>query len=339
VDAARDGKLSSGPEAGTPDATGDALASGGCTPDDGVPDPPCGQGEQMRCNGKCFTTPGQCQAGCELVARARNTRNVLFEHGLAYHYNASTLTVTDLATHVEKANLLGPFSSSFRVVGVRDGSVYWHFEGWLYKAPAGGDTIQWVKTPALLADSLAFAGNQLYLAGDSTLYGVPLGDAPAVTTLSTAGYDVGYDDAALYLVGALGTDTLGTYRFAGGDLTKSVFLTRELMDLGGRIYGDYLYSEDATGGQAVYRRVAKTGGATQAFLTTPMQFRSTVAAHDALYALDAEGKVKRIRSAQDIAEVARGDAAQAFAVVTDGESVYLATGLNQDGGLFRILEH
>ena len=45
-----------------------------------------------------------------------------------------------------------------------------------------------------------------------------------------------------------------------------------------------------------------------------------------------------MRSPQDTTVVARGDAGQAFALVTDGDHAYLATGLDEDGGLFRILD-
>jgi hypothetical protein len=143
----------------------------------------------------------------------------------------------------------------------------------------------------------------------------------------------------LYLVGRFGPGMqAGTYRFDAGDLTTPTFVTHELMDLGGRLTGDFLYDLSGNIDQVAYTRVAKTGGAVQELLRAPMPFKSTAAARDALYALDAEGQVQRIRAPQDITRVARGDAEQAVAVVSDGDHVYLATGKNTDGGLFRILE-
>jgi hypothetical protein len=326
-----------------------------CTPDDGVADPPCAGGEQMRCNGKCFAKLGECKAGCWLVATARNTRGILFENGIAYNYNGTSLTRTDLSTYAETHIEAYPGtpttpSATLGVGGVvvKNGVAYAYDGAWLDKADSSGSFTQWVKTPLFTIERIAVAGDTIYLIdGSSNLATVSISTQAAASVTVTGGpsvFGLGYDDAYLYWTGSPANSggTTGTYRAAAADgLAMSQSLGTELMSLDGPIYGAYLYERVGTM-SPTWRRMPKTGGAAQDFLsgqgTVGASLLSTTAVNDAFYGLDPQGQVHRFRSTADDAVVARVDPTQVQMIGSDGMYAYVATGANANGGLFRILE-
>jgi hypothetical protein len=324
--------------AGTSGTAGSAGSNGtACEPDDGVAEAPCGA---LQCNGKCFPTSGPCRAGCQRVGTARNTYSVLFEGGYAYHYNSSTLDRIDLATYQSErlpATVLG-FSNTV----VKDGVVYWYAQGSLNRSEIGGTPTTLLTTDTSYFDDIAELDGTIYLLDSLDWYSIPTA-APAANAIMSAFGDIpfsmGYDDQYLYLSGHLAgiNDGSHTYRATGANIGVPEEICDGIAQIEGRIYGDYFYRwgiEVPT----VYRRCPKTGGVFTDFATVPSPFRDFVAKGDALYGLDDDGNLHRIRSSTDSTIIARIDPLHANTVVTDGTHVYLPTGSNVDGALFRIIE-
>jgi hypothetical protein len=332
-----------GPSADGASPGGDAApitTDGGvsCAFDDGVADPPCALGEQRRCNGKCFSTVGECKAGCRYVGEAWYPMGFVFENNIAYGFESGNVVRVNLATY-ESKTYVAPDLASFTSMVVRDGKIY--FAGFysIYVADQTGASQQWVQLPSD-PEYLAQVGGTVFATGgpNEQLYAVAI-DQPTPVLVRSGVWEIAYDDTYLYEYSAIDAgQSLSTNRCTVDRVATPTLVTRDMGVGSGQILGDYLYwyTSSASAAGPGYVRVPKGGGVVEPVMTTTW-FKSTAAGKDVLFALDANGQVLRVQPGADSSVIARVDATTAQVVASDGTWPYVATTGNDDGALFRLL--
>jgi hypothetical protein len=333
----------SSPDAGTPTnasgGTGATSVTDGaspCTPDDRQADPPCALGEQMRCNGKCFSTPGECKAGCRYMGKAWYPAGYVFENGMAYGYEAGNIVRVNLDTY-ESKTYSTPGSASFSRMVVYAGNVYFSDGAWLDVADETGASQQWVQLPQTI-DQLAQVSGTIFALNvlNRQLYSIAIAQPTPVTAASSV-YGIAYDETYLYESAAPSGSSTSVYRATVDQVASPTYVTNLLGVGQGQNLGDYLYSATAGSGGFTYIRVPKGGGPSETVATVTTMYQSTAAGTGVMFALDADGQVWRVAPGSAGQVIATVDANAAQVIASDGKWAYVATTGNSDGALFRIL--